>query len=453
VVAACQEPDLLARALYVLAGSAAAVGEREEAVAHYLRLAREIPASPLADDALFWAAEILVRDGRVAGASDALAAIVRDHPGGDFRDEARFRMAWLARRAGETDAAVAQLLAIEESERGVDAYEHARAAYWRGRILDGKGEEGQAAARAIWADLASRNPADYYALLARARLREADGREADGLPSALASPPPPPSSWAAGSLREDPHFRAGLALLRMRLGRRAAEELRAVAPARLPGGDPEPLALVADLLDRAGDHRSAHHLLRTAGRELLRRPPEGANLRLWRIAYPPAYQDEVRRSAEDAGVPGHLLHALVREESALDPAAVSPAGAVGLTQLMPSTARAVARQLRLGSPARADLTDPSVNLRIGARYLSDLLRRYDGSAALALAAYNAGMGAVGRWLGERGDLDLDEFVEEIPYQETRGYVKRVLRSYAAYHLLYGQPLEGALLLGPTRSGG
>jgi soluble lytic murein transglycosylase len=362
-------------------------------------------------------------------------------------------MAWMARGAGEDVAAVAQLLAIEESERGVDAYEHARAAYWRGRILAGRGEAGGAAARAIWTDLAARNPADYYALLARARLREGEGQEADGLPAALAAPPAPPVSWAAGALLEDPHFRAGLALLRMGLGRRSAEELRAVAPERLAGDDLEPLALLADLLDRAGDHRAAHHLLRTAGRELLRRPPEGSSLRLWRIAYPPAYQEEVRRSAEDAGVPGPLLHALVREESALDPGAVSPAGAVGLTQLMPSTARAVAGRLRLGRPGRADLTDPSLNLRIGARYLSELLRRYDGSAALALAAYNAGMGSVGRWLEDRPDLSLDEFVEEIPYEETRGYVKRVLRSYAAYHLLYGQPLEEALLLGPAPVGG
>jgi len=452
VVEACADPALRARALYVLAGSAAVAGQRDEAVAHYRRLAREFPSHPLADDALLYAGEILARDGRIADAADALAAVVRDHPSGDARDEARFRMAWLARRAGETDAAAAQLLAIEESERGVDAYEHARAAYWRARLVAGRGEGGLAAARAIWADLAARNPTDYYALLARARLSEVAGEEADGLPPPLASPPSPPVSWAVGSLREDPHFRAGVALLRLGLPRPAADELRAVAPWRLAEGDPEPLALVADLLDRAGDHRSAHHLLRTAGREFLRRPPEGSIVRLWRIAYPNAYGEEIRRWAEESGVPSHLLHALVREESALDPRVVSPAGAVGLTQLMPSTARAVARRLRLEAPGRVDLMDASVNLRIGARYLSELLDRYDGSTALALAAYNAGMGAVGRWLDERGDLPVDEFVEEIPYDETRGYVKRVLRSYAAYHLLYGQPVEEALRLGPTIPG-
>jgi soluble lytic murein transglycosylase len=229
----------------------------------------------------------------------------------------------------------------------------------------------------------------------------------------------------------------------MGLRRQAADELGAIDPARL-GRDSEAVLLVADLLDRAGDHRAAHRLLRTAGRDWLRRPPEGQNLRVWRIAYPPAYRDEVARWAGAASVPPDLLQALMREESALDPRAVSPAGAVGLTQLMLPTARTVARRLHLARPSRADLMKPPVNIRLGARYLADLLRRYDGSAALALAAYNAGMGAVARWLEERGDLDLDVFVEEIPYDETRGYVKRVLRSYAAYGVLGGRPAEEGL---------
>jgi soluble lytic murein transglycosylase len=128
----------------------------------------------------------------------------------------------------------------------------------------------------------------------------------------------------------------------------------------------------------------------------------------------------------------------MREESALDPRAVSPAGAIGLTQLMLPTAQEMARRLRLGGVSRGKLTDASLNIRLGSRYLGDLVRKFDGSIPLALAAYNAGGGAVSRWLEARRGLDVDEFVEEIPVEETRGYVKRVLRSYAAYRLLYGE---------------
>jgi soluble lytic murein transglycosylase len=127
----------------------------------------------------------------------------------------------------------------------------------------------------------------------------------------------------------------------------------------------------------------------------------------------------------------------MREESALDPRAVSPVGAIGLTQLMLPTAREVARQLKIRRPSRSDLMNGSLNIRLGARYLGQLIRRFDGSVPLAVAAYNAGGGAVSRWLESKGSMELDEFVEDIPYEETRGYVKRVLRSYAAYRLLYG----------------
>ncbi|ABS26156.1 transglycosylase SLT domain-containing protein [Anaeromyxobacter sp. Fw109-5] len=458
VVESCDDPSVRVRALYLVAGATANTGDKEGAVALYRRLARDYPRHTLADDALFFAADLLLRAEREGEAREALAAIVRDHRGGDHWDEARFRLAWLARRAGDHDGAVAQLLAIEESERELDPYEHARAAYWRARILSARGEAGARAAQAIWADLSARYPGDYYGLLARARLAGgADGADVGaravpasaqpraGAPSIVPAVIGPQPAWRAGPLAADAHFRAGVLLLRMGFPREASAELAAVEPLRLADPDaPDAALVVADLLDRAGDHRNAHQLLRTRARVALRQVPSSENLRAWRIAYPPAFRDHVQRWAPPAGVPVELLQALMREESALDPRAVSPVGAVGLTQLMLPTAREVARQLKLRRPSRADLMDGALNIRIGARYLGQLLRRFDGRVALALAAYNAGGGAVSRWLEARGDLELDEFVEEIPYEETRGYVKRVLRSYAAYRLLYGDgaPAEG-----------
>ena len=447
VASVCSDPEVRVRALYLLASAASIAGDRDESVRLYRRLARDFPDHSFADDALFYAADLLARLGRTDEAREALAGLVRDHASGDFRDEARFRLAWLARRAGDADAAAAQLLALEE-ERRDDPYEHARAAYWRARVLAGRGEEGRVAARAIWAELVSRYPADYYGLLARARLSGA-ARAAPALPAPVLLPKAVAEAdltWEPGSLRADPRFRAGLLLLRLGLPREAADELGAIDPKRLRDAaaeSPDAVLLVADLLDRAGDHRAAHGLLRTRARAAFRTPPDGENIRAWRIAYPPAYREDVKRWAPPAGVPIDLVQALMREESALDPRALSPAGAIGLTQLMLPTAQQVARQLRLAKPSRASLTDASLNIRLGSRYLGELVRRFDGSVALALAAYNAGGGAVSRWLEQRRGLELDEFVEEIPVEETRGYVKRVLRSYAAYRLLYGQASEGS----------
>ena len=348
------------------------------------------------------------------------------------------------RRAGAVEAAAAQFEAIER-EAGIDEpYERARAAYWRARMLADRGEEGLRAALAVWRELAERYPTDYYGLLARVRLGErARAAAKEAVPVA---PPaervsrvgPAATGYDPGPLRDDPHLRAGLRLARMGFDRAAAQELEEVPLSRLkPGDSLDPVVLVADLLDRCGDHRAAHQLLRTRARAAFRHPPDAESLRAWHIAYPPAYRQEVLRWAAPAGVPPDLVQALMREESALDPRVVSPAGALGLTQLMLPTARSVATRLRLARPSRDDLLEPELNIRLGAQYLGGLLRRFDGQVALALAAYNAGGGAVSRWVEARDGLALDELVEEIPVEETRGYVKRVLRSYAAYRALYG----------------
>jgi len=317
-------------------------------------------------------------------------------------------------------------------------------------VLASRGGKDLEAARAVWLNLATRFPTDYYGLLARVRLEE--GRSANGLLPALSLPATVPNGfrYAPGLLAEDPHFKAGQLLMRLGLAHMAADELgvidrRLIIP--VPGEHgADPLLLVAELLDRAGDHKDAHHLLRTLGRNVLRQRPEGGYLRIWQVAFPAAYRDEVLRWAPSSGVPVDLLHAVMREESALDPLVVSPAGAVGLTQLMVPTAQSVARSLKLRQPTQSDLMNAPLNIRLGAAYMGELLRRFGGSAPLAVAAYNAGASSVRGWLRSRGDLALDEFVEEIPIQETRGYVKRVMRSYAAYRFLYGRSGDGALLL-------
>lgn len=434
----CADPAIRTRALYVLATAVSAQGSREEAIALYRRFAREQPSSSLADDALVASAELLARAGRGAEAKQALQEIVRSHPDGDKFDEARFRLAWQARREGDTAGAIAALLAIEEDRREVDPYEHARAAYWRAVLLSTRGPEGKAAAEAIWRGLVAAAPADFYALLSRARL---EGRVGVTLPTPLPVADEEPWPLDPGPLRDDPHFRAGLLLLRLGLPRAADEELLAVDRSRLTLGRAEPspqVVLLAALLARAGDHREAHQLLRVEARAVLRRPPEGAGRAIWALAYPPAYAGWVKQYAAASDVPPSLLLALMREESALDPEAVSASGAVGLTQLMLPTAQQVARRLKLPKPDRSALTDPETSIRIGAAYLGQLLKLYGGAPAQALAAYNAGDGAVGRWRAGGRDANLDEWVEEIPFDETRGYVKRVLRSDASYRLLSGR---------------
>jgi soluble lytic murein transglycosylase len=440
VVERCMDPALRPRALYLLSVARANVSNAE-GVESYRRFASEYPDHAQSDDALFFAADLLVREGRAPEARVLLKELVERYPDGDFRADAIFRDAWLARRQGNLDEAIAGMARLEAGYRERDAYEHARAVYWRGRFLAQRKAKGDAErAREAWAEVARLYPGDYYGLLARARLAETGKKVPEPHPGGA---PRKGFRYRPGPLAADPHFQAAVQLLRLDLDREAAEELAAVDRSRIGTAPeaPEPLLLLAELLDRAGDAKSAHRLLRGQGRNVLREPPAGMGLRVWQMAYPPAWREQVVQYAPPAGVPPDLLQALMREESALDPAVVSAAGAVGLTQLMVRTAGQSARKLSLPAPTARDLTDPRLNIRLGAHVLGDLLKRFGGSAPLALAAYNAGESNARAWWRSRASLPLDEFVEEIPIQETRGYVKRVLRSYAAYRMLYGRDGE------------
>jgi soluble lytic murein transglycosylase len=158
------------------------------------------------------------------------------------------------------------------------------------------------------------------------------------------------------------------------------------------------------------------------------------------VLYPLAFWPLVTRYARQRGLDPLRVLALMRQESLFDPAARSPADARGLMQLLPSTARRVAR--RLGRAEPGDLYDPDVNVDLGTAHLDELLREHAGDWIPTLAAYNGGEAALAKWERRFGDLPPDEFVESITYRETKDYVKRVLGHYRRYRTIYGAPPLG-----------
>jgi soluble lytic murein transglycosylase len=482
VILRCADPDLRARALYLLAqlqtlAQDAAVASLWEA------LHRNFPSSSLSDDAVFAQSLARRRAGDFAGERVLLHDVLEHHPESDLRTEAEFRLFWSYFAEGHPRQGVIFLdeLAAHPDPDGGD---EERARYWRARaLLDPDGAEGEAAraasleaARAdlIW--LVEQRPLTYHGLLARGRLAQLDPErlrtieeeETPRVAAMLRTRPP----LRAGPLARDAHLLAAIELLRLGLKPEAARELVAVdrSPARGTGPEgEEAMVLLADLFARAGDLRNAHALIRTDLRALLRRTSETLALRAAALAYPLAFREQIAKAAQQARVPADLVQALMREESALDPGALSSAGALGLTQLMPATARDVAQRLRLRGYTSGQLNDPEVNIRLGASYLGQLYRKFH-HPALALASYNAGPGTVAGWMKARGGLPLDAFVEEIPLDETRAYVKRCLRSFSAYQYLYGpgtsrspelsqelstppRPQQGKLITDTTVSGG
>jgi soluble lytic murein transglycosylase len=143
------------------------------------------------------------------------------------------------------------------------------------------------------------------------------------------------------------------------------------------------------------------------------------------LLYPRPYDPEVRRAAQTTGLPEPLIYAVIRQESLYRADAASSAGALGLMQLLPSTARLTARKNGLQNPSRAELLTPSVNVPLGSAFLKSLMDRAAGQLPLAIAGYNAGPAAARRWLAET-PVETDVWVENIPYNETRSYVQRVV---------------------------
>jgi len=343
--------------------------------------------------------------------------------------EAHFRVGDRSLKSGDSLAAArAWEEFVGRYPNGEDA---ARAAYNAGVIHERAGRAG--AARAMYDAAMAADPVSYPAVRAGERLG------ANPLARTLASPQPwvglaSDASDAAAVLRR-------LAVLEEAgLEAEWREELDA-ARRRL---EARPAALLA-VAEGVRDRGHAVDGIRI-GRRLLEMRGGRWDARLLRVVFPFPYRDLLEDEAAEAGVSPALLAGLVRQESSFDPTARSRVGARGLGQIMPATGEWLAPGAGVRSFRESHLDVPEVNLRMGARYLRDQLRRYDGASDLALAAYNAGPSRADRWRKELGHGgDVDRFRERIPFAETRHYVQVVLRNEAVYRRLYGAERSPGLL--------
>ncbi len=156
------------------------------------------------------------------------------------------------------------------------------------------------------------------------------------------------------------------------------------------------------------------------------------------LRFPLTLHELTLNASQSHNIDSQLIFAVIRQESAFTTDAISPAGAYGLMQLMPKTAKETARKAKVTYRHNSQLHDPQMNINLGSAYLSRLLKRFNGNRALAASAYNAGPYRTGQWLAKRGKLPLDIWIETIPYNETRQYVQNVLSYSAIYSSLLGK---------------
>ena len=435
--------DLHAKSLYQGARCYASTGNRQGALARYARVEAEHADHSYADDARIRSAELASDAGDEATAATILAEVPTRYPKGDLLNEALWRLAFGAWRAERLDDALHWL---DENLRLVPHeeiwYAEGRVQYWKARVLE---KQGQRAEARIWYERAVREyPLSVYAFLALNRLKTLDPKAQAALVASLRKGVHDVPAWSfpPRPLYGEPGFLRAVELARMgqggdarrelaRLGLATSAEKHAAGAARAE--DEDLLWITAVLLDRGGVWSASHSLPRYGVTTFRLEYPKGIGEAKWKLAFPRAFATLVAKNTKANGLPEALQLAIMREESAFSPRIESFANAVGLTQMLVKTAKRFSN----GAPVtREVLMDPAKNLELGARFLGFLWKHFGSAAPLTIAGYNAGEAAVDRWLGERGDLAMDEFMETIPYDETRNYTKRVLSSYFTYAWLY-----------------
>jgi soluble lytic murein transglycosylase len=299
-----------------------------------------------------------------------------------------------------------------------------------------------------WAALIAERPFSYYMLLAYNRLSKlAPERAVLARGAATAQTARSPFVVPYQPELDGPGFTRAIELMALGEISAASSELKAL---NLPKDiEPELLWARASFEAAAGDLKASQRIVRDRFRSWPRFWPVGAWESAWNLAYPRPYYEIVRRESTRSRVPPALVYAVMREESLFDHEAVSAADAHGLMQLIVPTAQRAAKDLGLSVDARA-LQRPEINIALGCQVLGGLLDKFSNKALLAIAGYNAGPGRPIRWMKERPDLDLDVWVETIPFFETRTYVKHVMASWSAYEWLYDRKGDEAMLVLPER---
>jgi len=337
-------------------------------------------------------------------------------------EECRWRAGWVSYLAGNYSGAAIVFERLAKKSKGASREE---ALYWQARSLEVGGKDKGAAK--LYKMVVKEFPDGFYSYLVERRkgIRAEPPKvamvravEVSGIPQTVAT----------ALERSEALHTAGL-----------AEFVDLELSTALPGTDRNTLKRVLPRISKLGAYQQALQISLDLYRDGML-----SEQQLYPFLYPHAYADIVKREAKRHGVDAFLAYALMRQESAFNPRAVSSASACGLMQLLPSTAA------RLSKTPFSDcepLFDPATNIRLGTAYLGQLAKQFDGNPVLMLAGYNAGEKAAARWRDTYKGLDEDEFIEKISYRETRAYVKKVLRNFRNYRRLYG---DGAASLSAER---
>ena len=394
---------------------------------------QKFPASPWLQEALFSASNMYLLRPDYKNAIEYYSAQFKLFPDGKYSPYSHWKAAWLNLRLGNKDEA--KRLMEEQITTYPAGQEVPPALYWRARLAEEDGDYDKAGE--YYAFILRKFTHYYYADLARERLRfRFNAATHDPLLDKIPNP-----EENAGESFDAPSD--DLRVARARLLTNAAlfdfaiHELQSEPDKLYAKAEIARVYLKEDRPDRA--LQSLKHAVPSYFSEDITDMPQWA----WDILFPKPYWGDLTRSARANGLDPYLVASLIRQESEFNPQAVSRANAWGLMQLLPPVGKKLAKEVRMRRFNQEQLIDPTINLQLGTRYFKHMVDSFGGQVEYALAAYNAGSDRVKTWQSQGPYRDIHEFVESIPFSETREYVQAIMRNATVYRLLYSNEVETA----------
>ena len=391
------------------------------------QMQQRFPNSPWLDDALFSSGNMYLLRHDYPAAIEYYGYLAEHFPQSSFAPAANWRAGWLSYRLGQFQDAKHYFEV--EMHRYPDASESISALYWRGRLFETQ-DHYPALAATNYRSIVRDHPNYYYAELARVRLMSLGLAKPASDATPLAYPRLPKPRLIDAFPTDSPHLAKARLLANAGLNEYVAREIDADADWASWGALGE-----AQIYASYGETFLALRAIKRAIPGEASTPIQAIPLAYWRILFPEPWWDTIRAESAKYNLDPYLVASLIRQESEFNPSAISYANAWGLMQLLPSVGRTMARQIGMRDFRTYQLLDPETNIKLGTRYLRQMLDKFGGVKEYALAAYNAGDTRVDDWKTAGPYSGMDEFVESIPFTQTRNYVESILRIEQTYKLI------------------
>ena len=414
----------------------------DEAIEWYKKVVAAYPRSAYAEEAQYLSGWLEFNRGKYKQAIAPLEESLRRYPRSKWVDDALWFLGMSHYFLGEWDKARARLDTLAKFGR---ALEGGKGMYWLARIDEKL--KSKDAAIAGYTGVVKRFPFSWYALLARSRLAALGVKIS---PFGIDEAPtrgPKLAETVDESLANDELVKRADELVRAGLTVDAGYELARGERAFLKRHDrAKAFAMLLDRYRKAGNFNRPWMLAISYSGSALDGPAKDDARRWWEHAYPRAYQALIEKHQHLGKNPEGYLYSIMRKESGFDPHILSYADAQGLLQMIPATTRRVAKELNIPyDPGR--LYEPAYNIQTASWYIGRLLQKFKGQVPIGAGSYNSGPRPVMRWLDLYGEREMDEFVELVPYTQTREYMKKVTENFARYRYLYqGEVYEQSLVV-------